>query len=518
MTTTIFFCVTYLAAFAAVMRYDIQMFQQNGYVPSRYLRWLGKSFLAHRRLIVLVAPFLCWTPLLRTVAAIDFLYLAWKEFSTSYKIKIVYTRRVVRLIISCVLLSGLAVFAVFKAGGEPVHACAAAALVLTFSPFVILLANFVNAPLEAAVRRWYYNDARRILASRPDLIIIGITGSFGKTSTKNYLYRILSEKYNTLVTPGNFNTTLGVVRTVRENLKPYHKVFIVEMGARQKGDIKAICDLVHPTIGIVTSVGDMHLETFKTRENILSTKFELLHALPPEGTGIINLDSEAIAGAAIPSHCRMISYGIHNKKADCIAGDITYSRTGTAFRLKGIQSTTLELQTRLLAESNVLDITAAVIAGQCLGVEEESIRMAVSKLQTVEHRLSVSSRGGLVVLDDAYNSNPVGARMALDVMNSMAVPEGGHHIIITPGFVEMGERQFEANRELGAYAAKKADILVIVNRLNREAILSGAKEEGMDGDRIICADSLSEAVRLVGPLTCPGDVVLYENDLPDLFK
>ena len=136
----------------------------------------------------------------------------------------------------------------------------------------------------------YINDAKQMLAQMPDLKIIGITGSYGKTSTKHYLNRILSEQFDVLMTPGSFNTPMGVVRTVREMMKPYYYVFIVEMGAKQLGDIKEICDIVHPEIGIVTAVGEQHLESFKSIENVQRTKFELVEALPENGFAVLNDD------------------------------------------------------------------------------------------------------------------------------------------------------------------------------------------------------------------------------------
>lgn len=458
-------------------RYGLRMFQQNSYKRDRYVRWASGR-------------------VLRPI------------FRSDSKVKFVMTRRMVRLSVTATLI-------VIALG---LWSWVAAAVAVLFSDAVLLLADLVNSPLEKAISGWYVGDARRKLRARPDLVVVGVTGSFGKTSTKNYLYRILSEKYNVLVTPGNFNTTLGVVRTVREQLKPYHQVFIVEMGAKQRGDIREICDLVHPSIGIVTAVGNMHLETFGSVENIRRTKFELLEALPADGLGIVNAESEAIASApGIPAACKVLSYGIDAHRADYRAAGISCDAGGTSFDLIG-PGGTLRLRTALLGKGNVLNIAAALIAAERLGVGPEQCRMAVAKLTQVEHRLSVSRRGGMTILDDAYNSNPDGARMALDVMGDMPVQGDGLRIVITPGFVELGGQQFSANSALGAYAARKADLLIVVNELNREAIRSGALGAGMPEDRIVCAGDLSRAVAELSRRARGGDVVLYENDLPDMFK
>lgn len=475
MVTGIVLRVAAACVFAVMLRYYLAMFQQNSYRPERFLRWFRANPLP--RLLI------------------------------KSKVRFVMTSRMVRLTLVCVLLFAASCL-------SPVSALVAALL----TPFVMLLSNLILTPVEKAIGRWYYNDAARKLASMPDLKIIGVTGSFGKTSTKNYLYRILSEKYNVLMTPGNFNTTLGVVRTIREQLEPYHQVFIVEMGAKQIGDIREICELVHPTMGIVTAVGDMHLETFGSRENIQKTKFELIGALPADGIGIINEESGGIAGySGVPGHCEVVKYGIDAHRVDYRAASVNYSGAGMEFDLIGPKES-IHFQTRLLGECNVLNLAGAVVAALRLGVSPKQCMMAVSKIQPVEHRLSMSRKGSVTVLDDAYNSNPEGAAMALGVLASMRLPEGARRVVVTPGFVELGSRRELECRQLGKCAARSADLLVIVNRYNREAILEGAREGGMDEESIILADTLTQAVSLMGPRLTPGSVVLYENDLPDTFR
>ena len=514
---TIVFAICFLACWLAVLRYDIQMFQQNSYKPDRYLGWAKEHVLGHNRWLLLALMGLVWNKYLALVAAAVMLYYAYWEFKTKYKIKIVYTARVIRLYAAIMVIGLLLLFLVWRFLG-PYAFFYAALLILVLGKPMVLLGNLVNSPLEKAISKWYYKDAARKLAKFPNLVIIGVTGSYGKTSTKNYLYRILSEKYNTLITPGNFNTTLGVVRTIREKLKPFHQVFIVEMGAKQTGDIKEICDLVHPSIGIVTSVGEMHLETFKTLENIQKTKFELIRSLPQDGLGIINADSPGIASYKdLPTNCPLLRYGITSAPLDYRADSINYTPTGTDFTVvhSGVRS---QMHTSLMGECNVLDILAAVAVADRLGVSESQQKTAIAKLQQVEHRLFISQRGGLTILDDAYNSNPEGARMALDVLRGLNLAEGATRIVVTPGFVELGKKQEEACREFGRRIAAAADKLIIVNKLNKNAIYKGAVEGGMRKDDIFCAQNLAEAAAEIRRLAVAGDAILYENDLPDTFK
>jgi UDP-N-acetylmuramoyl-tripeptide--D-alanyl-D-alanine ligase len=272
-------------------------------------------------------------------------------------------------------------------------------------------------------------------------------------------------------------------------------------------------------MGIVSSVGNMHLETFKTLRGVQDTKFELIRALPADGLGVINMDSEGIASYSdIPSHCRIITYGINAETAECRAENISYSRRGVAFDAVISGKEAYRIETRLMGDGNILNILAALAVADRLGVPQKQQRSAVASLQPVEHRLSVTAKGGLTVLDDAYNSNPTGARMALSVMRKIADDAGGKAIVITPGFVEMGASQEEANYGLGRDIATFADKAIIVNRYNRQAILKGLSDAAFKEADICCVDTLDQAVAQLGLLSSAGDVVLYENDLPDTFR
>ena len=293
--TSIIYAAIAILFFVLAAKFDIHMFQLSSYRYSRFFRWLiPGNILTGKRLMALLMIAQTFIGGYLSLGILAFCVIsAWVHYSREkFKTPLVYTMRVKRLFATNFLLFASIMAASLLCAGK--WATLIIGITLLLSDIVMLLANLVNTPIEKAINRYYYNDAKRIIESHKELIIIGVTGSFGKTSTKNYLASVLAEKYNVLVTPGNFNTLLGVIRTIREQLRPYHQVFIVEMGAKQPNDIKEICDLVHPTIGIVTAVGEMHLETFKSVENIQKTKFELIDSLPVNGLGIINYDSEHI--------------------------------------------------------------------------------------------------------------------------------------------------------------------------------------------------------------------------------
>ena len=516
-TFSVIYTLACLLCCIVTLRYDMQMFQLSSYRYDRYFRWwFPANILTHRKwwpIVILLCLLNKWLTIVAAIVAATSIY---KELTEKYKTPIVFTMRVKRLYATALILVAIVIGATALAAGCKYMAVAAAATLL-LSNFVVLLANIVNTPIEKCITRWYINDAKRIIESHKNLTIIGITGSFGKTSTKNYLARILSEKYNVLVTPGNFNTLLGVVRTIREQLRPYHQVFIVEMGAKQLGDIKEICDLVHPQIGILTAVGEMHLETFKSFENIQKTKFELIDSLPANGLAVLNYDSAGVRDYRnIKSQCNIVTYGVENKDTKLQATNIVYSANGVSFACNGNADETFD--SKLLGNGNLLNILASIAVADTLQVPANKQKAAISRLQPVEHRLSMRRANGITVLDDAYNSNPTGAAMALDVLKGFSVGEGNKRIIITPGFVEMGERQFAANKNLGKQIAQSCDYAIVVNETNREAIKGGIDEGGFPAEKVYLAANLTDAHAHLATILRAGDVVLYENDLPDNFK
>lgn len=512
------FSLVWMLFLWATTRYSVQMFQQNSYRTERYNRWLRSTGEWHMRSNVLsVSAALLFVFvdhwLLLLVVGVWMAVIAIAELSIRYKIPIAYTMRVrrliaTRLVITAVILTLVHIYAVEYT---------LVAMMLLSVDYWTVVAGAVISPVERAITRWYYNDAKRMLRAMPHLRIIGITGSFGKTSTKHFLYRLLSERYNVLMTPGNFNTTLGVVRTIREHLKPHHEVFIVEMGAKQRGDIKEICDLVSPEIGIVTSVGEMHLETFGSVESVARTKFELIDALPEGGFGIVNIDSEAAARYIADNAIKVHSYAVEAAEADYRAVDIQYGSADTRFGVAKPDGLDEGYATHILGRGNLLNITAALAVAEYMGVSLESRRRAVRQIEQVEHRLSLRRDGGVTILDDAYNSNPTGARMALEVLSQFETD--GCRYVVTPGFVEMGAKQYDNNRAFGRdIALSRTDRVYVVNEVNREAITSGLRDGGYSEDRVVVVASFAEAMADLGPRLRRGDVVLYENDLPDSFK
>ncbi|MCH5226837.1 MAG: UDP-N-acetylmuramoyl-tripeptide--D-alanyl-D-alanine ligase [Muribaculaceae bacterium] len=514
-------------------KHDIHMLQQNSYRIPRYWRYLSKNDVGSTwRLVDVAMIFIALSRLLDfrlivLLVALLSLYKIGAILKKKHKKPLVFTKRVWRIYsVSFCIGVGLFLWAIFKLGFQPdawgyytgpTLTVSILLLMTIFSWFIVILAVIILMPVEKFINRKYWNDASRILRGMPNLKIIGITGSYGKTSTKHFLERILSEKYDVVITPGSFNTTMGVIRTVREILKPYNNIFICEMGAKQRGDIKEICDLVHPQIGIVTAVGPMHLETFKSIENVQSTKFELIDSLPSDGLAVVNDDFEYCRNREV-KNVKCERYTTEKSligKDNYWAEEISYSSQGTNFTIKCLDGYELKLTTRLLGEFNISNIMAGVIVARNLGLNPEEIKRGVMAIEPVEHRLSMKhTPGGVTILDDAFNSNPVGSRMALEVLKEF---KGGKRIVVTPGMVELGAKQYELNEKFGEYIASSCDIAIIVGHHNREAITKGI-EKGKFPGKLYEVDSFNEAQKLVTPMLQSGDTILYENDLPDSFK
>lgn len=518
----IMFAIMWIITLVPVIRRSLMMFQQNSYRPDRYFRWSSETgeTTGIMNLCFLIGAFLPLAGMMPEILSLpaDILIMLWwsiRLFRARYKKPLVFTARARRIFWVAFILG--IVLAVVSMSADSIRFTACVMMLLLYlSAILMLAANAILKPYEKRLTQKFINEAKDIIASMPELKVVGITGSYGKTSTKHYLYRILSEHYETLMTPGSYNTTLGVVRTIREMMKPYTQVFIAEMGAKQPGDIREIAEIVNPQTGIITAVGEQHLQSFGSIENVQKTKFELVDALGADGLAILNNDFEFVANRPV-DNVRAIRYGVKNKDGVSVsATDISTDRRGTSFTVMAEGYEPLELETRLVGECNISNLLAAVTAARALGVPDEKIRRAVRQIEQVEHRLNLKTTpSGITIIDDAFNSNPDGSRMALDVLSGMTP---GKRIIITPGMIELGDKQFEYNREFGKKAGNCADVAIIVGRYNREAILEGLAESGMPEQNIHTADTFAVAQQILAGIATSGDTVLYENDLPDTFK
>ncbi len=388
-------------------------------------------------------------------------------------------------------------------------------LLIAFRYYTIYLANLIDKPINSIIYKYYLSKAKKKLKEHHNLSVVGITGSYGKTSCKNILKGILDSKYITRETPKNFNTPNGLMITINNYLDKFDEVFIAEMGAYRPGRIKNLCNFVHPKYGILTVIGEAHLESFGSIENIQKTKFELIESLPSDGVAVLNRDDELQVNYELKNKVKVIWIGVNNHDADIYATDINCSHRGTTF-ICHYYGEKIKLTTRLLGNHNVYNILSAVALGLYMNIDINDIKAAVMGLQATPHRLELKKMDNFYMLDDAYNSNPVGASSALEVLNKMP----GLKVVVTPGMVELGKKEKEENYKFGQKMAKYTNYVILVGEKKTKEIYNGLIEEGFNEDNIFVTNRVTDAYNIVKALKEEDKELyaLFENDLPDIYS
>ena len=508
---------------------SMHMLQQNKYNRKKtYLKWLTKNkeklFKDYSILFVILIVFAFINSNLLLILTFNLLYvfllinLISERKKSQNKLPLKYTARVKRLIFTNTLISLMIVIIMsfFINETNLVYCYLILGLFAYFNKLYILIALLINTPIESLVGFYFKKKAIHKIKSMKSLKVIGITGSYGKTSSKNILNDILNIKYNSLPTPKNFNTPFGLMITINNYLDKFTDLFIAEMGACQKGDIKELCDLVHPKYAIITKIGVAHLATFGSRENIQKTKFELIESLPSDGVGVLNKDDEWQRNYKIKNKCKIKWIGIDRKDVDVRAENITLSPKGTTFDAYfKADNKRYKFETKLLGYANVYNILAAIALGKEFGMTIEQLKAGVAKVKPVEHRLELKKNSDINIIDDAYNSNPTGAKMALDVLKMMP----GKHIVVTPGMIELGDEEYQKNKEFGTQIAiSQADEVILVGAEKTKPILEGLKEKNYPENKIHIINDVLKAFPLIQTLKDKETYVLLENDLPDIFN
>lgn len=533
-----------IPVFYLVMRYNLHMFQLNGYKNNEQGVWIRKNL---RKQLILILPGVAGFFLMIFPAdwLMIVLCLCWlvviKYFNylrkSNVKKKLVFTKRVQRLIVTDLVINLIVIITVIYFLGY-LYLPAAMGLLIPLQAVLLIPVNVINRPIEKAVNQYFINDAKKKLKQVSGLTVIGVTGSYGKTSVKFYLQALLQGHFNVLVTPESYNTPMGVVKTIRESLQPTHELFVCEMGARYVGDIKEICEIVHPAHGVITSIGPQHLETFGGMEHIVDTKFELADALPEGGFLFLNGDNEWIversrryhkaeAGneeaskddkqkeqTAVMGDRKIIFYRKQSSGEGYQAGNLQLSQLGTEFDVTAPDGETETFQTRLVGEHNVINIVGAIALAHTLGIPLRELKVPVRRLQPIPHRMQMLEQGNVTIIDDAYNSNPVGSKAAVETLAMF----DGIRILITPGMVELGKEEDSYNHKFGAYAAKCCDYILLVGREHVRPIREGAVENGFDEKKCLVYDGLKDALAYAYSIKGDGHkYILLENDLPDNY-
>ncbi|MCA0268616.1 MAG: UDP-N-acetylmuramoyl-tripeptide--D-alanyl-D-alanine ligase [Bacteroidetes bacterium] len=527
-------------------RFFLHLYQLEGYKPNEYRAWVMARLRTHvvrtshlvGAALLLVGSLLAFAgwPRLGALAALagwPVAFASWKLYrSVPVKKPLAWTDRMKRLRLATAVVLALVVLAfaldaafggfgarLLGAGRGEAGRAAAWIVYLKgwfvadlFAPFWVLLAGQVMKPVEGRIQEGFKQQARDKVAARPDLRVVAITGSYGKTSVKFILAELLGQRYNVLATPGSYNTPMGISIVVNNQLRPEHQVLVLEMGMRYPGDIKELCEIVRPDVAVVTSVGVAHLETMGSVEAIAEEKGSLLREMKPGGAAVLNGDDPRVSAmAGVQGQTLRVSLG---DTGDVTGRDVRYGPDGMSMTVRDETGAEAVFTTKLLGSHNALNLLLGVAVGRVFGIRLRAMAEAARRIQPVAHRLALREENGLLILDDAFNSNPVGAKSAVDVLGQFRT---GRRVIVTPGMVELGERQVEENRTFGRHIAANADLAVIVGEVNGEAIHAGLRDASYPEDQIIRAKNLYDARERIASWLRPGDVVLYENDLPDQY-
>ena len=515
---------------------SLHMLQQNLYNENnRYLKWLGKNineFLNIEIIIMVITAFGSYVIydlkhysffaqiLVAIIYCINI--IRWKNTLENEQKKkpLVITKRIKRLIITTSILYLIPVIILMISSS--IKTAWIMLFILTIevylNPLIVFIANIINLPIEKCVYVYYKSKAQNKLRDMNKLKIVGITGSYGKTSSKNILSDILNIKYNALPTPKNLNTYNGLIMTVNNNLDKFTDIFIAEMGAYVKGEITGLCNLVNPQYGILTTIGTAHLESFGSKENIIEGKFELIESMPLDGIGVLNRDDTNQVNYKLKNNCKIIWIGIDNEDVDLRATNIKCSYQGTSFDVEfKKEGRTFHFETKLLGNHNVYNILAGLALGREFGIDYEDLIQAVKGVKPVEHRLELKKLGRFYQIDDAYNSNPTGAKSALKVLKMMP----GIKIVVTPGMIELGKKEDEYNEIFGEQISEVADYVILIGKNKTKAIQDGLKKKNYDFENVIIYNDVREAYGFINAIAMEQEekvYALFENDLPDTYN
>ena len=382
---------------------------------------------------------------------------------------LVFTGRVKRFL-SLVALFGLLSFFAIK-------------IQLIFVPLII--AWIVSCFIEEMLFKGYKDSAIKKLESRDDLIVIGITASYGKTSMKNFITTILSTKYNVYCTPRSVNTLGGVIKDINEDLPDDAEIYVVEMGAREIGDIYDITTLVNPHYAVVGTIGPAHLEYFKTLENIRNTKMEIIKS---------NRLKKAWVHLSTKTKSTNPKVELFGHRID----NITSTLNGICFTVESER-----FCANILGSFNAINLTASIWVARELGVEDDKIHEALSNLQPVEHRLQKIEAGGKIIIDDSFNGNIDGMLESFDLANS----HKGRKIVLTPGLVEVEDK---LNVQVAKRANEVFDMVVVTGDLNYEIF-----KENVDNSKLVHLEDKSTMEKFLAENTKSGDLILFANDAPN---
>jgi UDP-N-acetylmuramoyl-tripeptide--D-alanyl-D-alanine ligase len=385
-------------------------------------------------------------------------------------------------------------------------------------PFVTFFVVQIFQIPTIIIKKYIYKKAEERIKQFKELIVIGINGSYGKSSSKEFLYTILSKKYNVLKTAGNINTEIGVAQTIIKDLKKEHQIFIVEMGAYRKGEIKLMCKMTMPKIGVVTGVNEQHLSLFGSMENLLLAEGgrELSDAIGENGTLIVNGDNKfclkLIKDNKLPKKQEKI-YALSNKiiDADIWADEITVHKDSISFLAITKEGDMMNFDAKVLGKHNVQNLLGAILLAKELGMGFGEISEACKDIkQDQSGMVHKIGKHGLDVIDSSYSANPDGVCADLDYLSIF--PQ--KNVVVMPCLIELGEKSSEIHEKIGGKIGQICDLAIITSKDKFEELKKGAIKAGMKEKNIIFSANPQDICSIITLFCKSGDAVLLEGRVP----
>lgn len=510
------FILCVILCYSAIIGKFAAVFQQCNYRADEYAKCFFSSLAEEWQKLVFCSACLCVyslaaaaAPKLWIVAAVDLAFFAGVTIiyraKSKIRVKAKFTKRFTRIFVVGFLFFfaiNACVFYFAKRFGLLAYALPITAISVTLIPLSLIFGTAINYPYDRIKYLLTIRGAKKKLSENKNLKVIFVTGSFGKTTTKRYLYELLKDDYKTVATPKSFNTPIGLCLSIKA-INEDTQIFIAEAGARRAGDIKTLCQIVRPDISVVTGIAPQHIETFKSIENIIAEKEEAVKNLKVGGFAVIS--GETVGGKTIyeRAKCDKISVG-SGETADVKFRNVKFSAYGSSFGIMCGEKT-LEITAPFVGLHNVVDFTLAAAVAIKLGVRAEKIVNIAGTLTPPKHRFSVSVSGnGVTIIDDGYNANIEGIKSGAESLKYF----GGKKFAVFSGIVEGGTKSYELNSEAGRVLSENCDRLIAVGRLADEILscAKGERTEDLDGAKEI----LKKEVRR-------GDTVAFFSDLPDRY-
>ena len=493
----------------------LQIAQQDEYNPKSLKSWYleNKAFDKKASFFALVIFFLCLLVncnfLINLLGAIALSLISLTEQNPlkSGKLKLNLTNRAKKILLTYLFLTIIALLIIFIISSKFIWLLS----IIFFQgiPFLLVVALQILEPYEKNLQKKFFEDAKKIFADS-NTFTIGVTGSFGKTSIKNYLGEVLQVSLGSTFWPTEgTNSLMGVTRSIRDNFDNSYKYSVIEMAAYRIGSIAKLCDLCPPKAAIISAIGTQHIDRFGSQENTYIAKTELAKAVPNYGILVVNADNLLAKKAGLEFKKKTtIFYGISDDpEINCKGYDVEITKEGTSFKIKW-KNQDYQIQTKLLGIPAVSNLLAVFAMAVSLGANPDIVKKAIFNIAPVKNRLNLEKNGSYYILNDAYNSNEFGFKYALEVLNKIKAPK---KILMTPGIIETGDQQFSQNKEIASIAETICDYIIVVSNVNRQAYLEGINNK----DKLILVDTREKAFVKLAELVENDCIVLIENDLTD---